>query len=346
MTIGIRRQRTSGHSRRWARNSVCVAALAAVLLGTAACGGDDSMPDVVGVQEEEAKATLEDLGLVVTVTKKREGTTPGVVLEQTPPAGDVIPEDGKVAIVVAEATPTGAAQIPDVVGKISRDAEAELVDAGFQRGTLTRQFSSEPADTVLDQNPRAGTTAETGTLVDLVVADDTMATVPNVVGDSEGDALRKLAEQRLRVGNINRVLEGAGRVGTVTEQNPRADLQVARDTAVDLVIREDGVRVPDVRNQIVDNVATRLLQSGLQYKFAYRVDPKRPVGTIVNLNPTPNQLVPRNSVVTLTVTRPRGRTTDWTAAEAEKMKAIEQLERKILRDFTPGPGRLNLPINK
>ena len=345
MTIGITRQRTAERRGRW--SSACAAAaLAAVVLGVAACGGGadaDKMPDVAGKQEAEARTTLEDLGLTVTVTKKRSGAAPGVVLDQSPHAGELIPEDGKVAIVVEDAAASGATTVPDVVGKATHEAESQLTSAGFQRGAITRRFSSEAADTVLDQNPRAGTNAEAGTLVDLVVADDSMATVPNVVGDDEGEALRKLTEQRLRVGNVRRALEGGGRPGAVMEQNPRPDVMVARETPVDLVIREDGVRVPSVQNRVVDDVATVLLGSGLQYKLAYQIDPKRPLGTILSLAPAAGQLVPRNSVVTLTLSKPRGRPNDWAVADVQKFKALEQLQRKIqMRNL--GPGRINQPI--
>jgi beta-lactam-binding protein with PASTA domain len=170
-----------------------------------------------------------------------------------------------------------------------------------------------------------------------------MATVPNVVGDEEGEALRKLTEQRLRMGNVRRALEGAGRPGTVMEQNPRPDVMVARETPVDLVIKEDGVRVPSVQNRIVDDVATVLLASRPKYTLAYQIDPNRPLGTILSLSPDGGQFVPRNSVVTLTLSRPRGRLNDWTVADVQKFKALEQLERKIqMRNL--GPGRINQPI--
>jgi beta-lactam-binding protein with PASTA domain len=124
-----------------------------------------------------------------------------------------------------------------------------------------------------------------------------------VKGQTEVNAIKLLADQRLRVGNVQRSLVGAGAAGTILDQNPRATLEVARDTQVDLVIKEDGVAVPAVKNRVIGEVSTTLLSSGLTYKLQWQLDRSRLRGTIVNLSPDAGQLVPRNSEVTLTLTK-------------------------------------------
>jgi beta-lactam-binding protein with PASTA domain len=294
-------------SKRASLTTLGAALLVALCLGVGGCGraSDEKMPDVVGKPENAAKKTLEDLGLTVESSKKRTGAAAGTVIDQSPHAGDATPDDLKVTIIVEDATATGTGSVPDVVGKSAHEAEALLTQAGFRRGNLTPQVSPQPKDTVIEQNPKAGSNAAAGTLVDLVVADDSMATVPSVVGQNEADAIKLLADRRLRVGNVRRSLEGTGAVGLILDQNPRAELMVPRDTAVDLVIKEDGVTVPAVVNRLVNDVATTLLGSGLTYKLVYQIDPNRPWGTILATSPMAGQLVPRNSEVTLTVTQQR-----------------------------------------
>jgi len=304
MTLGMASPKDSpmACAQRWGRVVLGIAMLA-LLPGLAACpgGGSDEMPEVVAKPEAEARSQLEELGLSVTVERKRDGGTPGTVIEQTPRAGEPIPDDGNVTIVVADAAAGGPAAVPNVVGTPAREAEQQIVQAGFVRGAMTRQFSSEPVDTVIEQNPRAGTVAAPGSLVDLVVADNTMVNVPNVVGDEEGEALRKLTEGGLRMGEVERVLQGPGAVGRVLEQNPRAELMVLRDTPINLRVKEDAVQVPRVQGKLLKEVSTELLRSGLRYRLAYRHEPNVPAETILHLSPQGGRLVARNSEVELTL---------------------------------------------
>jgi serine/threonine-protein kinase len=321
---------TRGLTRSWIAKRTSLTALGgawivALSLGAAACGGsDEKMPNIVGKPEAEAKKTLEDLGLTVESSRKRTGATVGSVIDQSPHAGDAVPDDGKVTIIVEDAAATGTAGVPNVVGKLVHEADTLLAQAGFKRGNLTTQISSQVKDTVLGQNPNAGSNSEAGTPVDLVLADDSLATVPNVVGQKEDDAIRLLTEQRLRIGNVSRSLTGAGASGIVLAQNPRADLNVARGEPVDLVIKEDGVTVPSVKDRVVNEVATQLLGSGLTYKLQYQIDPARPRGTIVAMSPDGGQLVPKNSEVTLTVTQQRRQ---WylDTAIVKEMEAIKRV---------------------
>jgi serine/threonine-protein kinase len=316
-------------ARRWWSAVTATAVLAVCLGAGSACnrgGSDEAMPDVVGKPEAEAKRMLEEMGLTVTSTKKRTGAAVGSVIDQSPHAGDPTPDDLEVALVIEDAAATGTAGVPDVIGKSMHDAEELLTQAGFRRGNLVPQISSQPKDTVLDQNPKAGSNAAAGTLVDLIVADSSMAAVPNVVGQTEANAIKLLTDQRLRIGNVRRALEGAGAAGLVLDQNPRAEVMVAFETPVDLVIKEDSVRVPAVENKLLDDVATTLLASGLVYKLGYRFDPARPFGTILSLTPAGGQLVPRNSEVAVTVARPKRPVLDWGVADIQRLKKLERFE--------------------
>lgn len=305
--------------------------LVVLCVGLGGCPGrsGEEMPEVVGNPEAEARETLEELGLTVEVRKERRGAAAGTVVDQSPHAGDALPNDNKVTIVVEDAAATGSAEVPSVVGKLAHEAEALLVQAGFRRGQLISQVSSQPKDTVLEQNPAAGSSAAAGSLVDLTVANDTMATVPDVVGQDELSATRLLVDARLRVGNVRRALEGAGSAGLVIEQNPRKEVMVAVNTPVELVIKEDGVVVPAVKDKILDDVATTLVRSGLVYKFVYRIDPGRPLGTITEVSPAGGQRVPRNSEVTLTLARPKGPFGKWGQLERERHELLESIEMKM-----------------
>lgn len=79
-------------------------AAVAVSLGPAPSGGEPSgvaAPDVTGMQQAEAKAALEALGLVVNVIEQPDEKAPGTVLAQLPVAGSIVPAGSPAAIVVA-----------------------------------------------------------------------------------------------------------------------------------------------------------------------------------------------------------------------------------------------------
>lgn len=289
--------------RQASRKILGTALLLAVCLAAAGCpgGSDGEMPDVVGKPEAEAKKMLEDLGLTVEASRKRTGAAAGTVIDQSPHAGEAIPDDEKVTIEVEDAPITGAVSVPDVVGKPLHEADAALQAAGFTRGDLRKQLSDKPGDTVLAQDPRAGTNTPSDTLINLTVADSVLVTVPNVVGQDEASAIKLLGEKSLQVGIVERTLQGSGAAGTVVDQNPGAELQVARNSPVKLVLKEEGVNVPQYKGRALAEVAPSLPNIPLDFQIVYRVD--KSAGTIVDVVPAPGQLVPRDSQVTLTVTR-------------------------------------------
>ena len=73
-----------------------------------------------------------------------------------------------------------------------------------------------------------------------------LITVPNVAGDSRQVAEQKITDAGLTVGNINRVqpTDDTQQPGTVLEQDPAANEEVEKDTAVNLTIVPSCTGVP------------------------------------------------------------------------------------------------------
>ena len=68
-----------------------------------------AIPSVVGMDEEQARATLESFGFAVLVEPQTVvGLAPGTVLSQAPPSGELAYPGDSVIIVVAQAPPTAA----------------------------------------------------------------------------------------------------------------------------------------------------------------------------------------------------------------------------------------------
>jgi eukaryotic-like serine/threonine-protein kinase len=129
-----------------------------------------TVPEVVGLAEAEARASLVAEGLHVGTVTRREaaGATEGAVLSQSPAAGGLLRTGGTVDLVVAKAPRT--ATVPSVVGKKQERAEGELIGAGFAVKSVTRAVPVEAeVGLVLEESPPGGTKAKRGTTITLTV---------------------------------------------------------------------------------------------------------------------------------------------------------------------------------
>ena len=207
------------------------------------------VPDVVGLTQSAAEAALLDVVLTVgTITEEFSDTVDlGAVISQDPAADTEVARDSAVNLVVSLGPETRI--VPDVVGLSQTDAETALIDAELAVGTITGELSETVAlGDVISQDPTAETEVPRDTAVNLVISLGPARTVPNVVGLSQTDAESALLEADLAAGTITEELNETVALGDVISQNPAADTEVARDSAVDLVISlgPAPVTVPDV----------------------------------------------------------------------------------------------------
>jgi len=126
-----------------------------------------AVPDVVGMPEADAIATLQQAGFTPAVQQGNDPTVaPGLVARQDPPGGTEIEQGSTVTIVVS--TGPGTAPVPDVVGQSLEDARAALQNAGFQVAVEERADDDTPPGRVIEQRPSG--TAPPGSTVTIVVS--------------------------------------------------------------------------------------------------------------------------------------------------------------------------------
>jgi serine/threonine-protein kinase len=125
-------------------------------------------PNVIGLDEETARQSLEDKDLVPVVEEAESDQPEGKVFQQTPIAGTKVAKGDRVTITVSKGP--AAVDVPDVVGLTRGDARGELQGAGFKVEVRTRD-SQDPADDdiVLDQRPGHGTQLKKGRTVVIYV---------------------------------------------------------------------------------------------------------------------------------------------------------------------------------
>ena len=99
-----------------------------------------SVPDLSGMTETEARATLTALGLTAQMSSVQSDTVDsGKVARQTPAAGAQIDKGGTVTFYIS--TGAGSATVPDVTGYSQSNAIAALERAGFSASVDNQKYS-------------------------------------------------------------------------------------------------------------------------------------------------------------------------------------------------------------
>ena len=81
---------------------IIVAVTAAAVLTLPGCAsGDPTMPDLLGMREDEATAVLEEEGIEDWTVEWHEGAKPMVVVDQEPEAGDSVSSNSEIRIVLS-----------------------------------------------------------------------------------------------------------------------------------------------------------------------------------------------------------------------------------------------------
>jgi serine/threonine-protein kinase len=131
------------------------------------------MPRVIGQSYEDAKAFLEDQGLVVVDPPKRRQTDedpPNTVVAQDPRPDTQVQEGDEVTLTIA--VPVKLVEVPDLTGLTIPEAQAQLDAVGLILGSRVEEPSDEfAAGEVISQTPGAGEQVDPSiTLVDVVIA--------------------------------------------------------------------------------------------------------------------------------------------------------------------------------
>jgi beta-lactam-binding protein with PASTA domain len=194
--------------------------------------GDDktTMPPVIGLTETEARARVSESELEAGVVRRPSQRDAGIVFAQSPGAGTQLDEGQQVTILVS----SGLVEVPvpSVIDLREQEAVQKLEDAGFEV-RVQRVFAGAPEGVVVEQDPRGGERAPTGSTVGLTVSKGrNLNPVPDVLGLEEDEAVSRLraAEFVARIFDV----PSTEPEGTVIAQQPQAGEQAPPDSRVRL----------------------------------------------------------------------------------------------------------------
>jgi serine/threonine-protein kinase len=231
--------------RRWLPIVLWIAGVLVVLgvvggVAYAILGGSSghAVPQVTGLPLAKAEQEITAAGLKYTVQKQPNATVPvDTVIRTTPPNGNVVPAGTNVILVVS--TGPKKAIVPNVKHDSVSDATAKLKAAGFLVSTQTAVNSTAPPNTVVRQDPPAGTNAKVGSTVTIFVPPNGNL-VPNVVGQNYQVALGNLNNAGFSNISVVHVANPQLSNGTVVLQNPKAGQRVPPGTQITLSVVQNA----------------------------------------------------------------------------------------------------------
>jgi serine/threonine-protein kinase len=197
-------------------------------------------------------------------------------------------------------------QVPDVRGKASVDAIAELQNKGFKTRTEQRADSTVPPDHVISTDPPANAELNKGDKVTVNVSyGPEQRQVPDVSSLSYAEAVKKLKGAgfvKFKQVNAPSAPEMKDRVVSTT---PAANQTAAITNEIVITVGSGPPMkpVPDVVGQTTELAQKNLTVYGFTKVTESAVDSTRPAGEVVGTEPSVGDTVSIDSVIELKVSR-------------------------------------------
>jgi serine/threonine-protein kinase len=141
------------------------------------------------------------------------------------------------------------------------------------------------------------------------------ATVPDVTGMTQADALAALTAEGLALGPVTTETSTEMAAGLVIRQDPPADTKVAAGSAVSLVVSSGAptptatpspsvgmIEIPSVYTMDAATATGVLEDRGFVVEIKEKTS-SQPPGTVIKMSPEAGSLAPEGSVVTLTIAK-------------------------------------------
>ena len=261
------------------------------------------MPDVVGSRSAVASQRLQNAGFEVNIETVQSDEVPSDrVATQRPQPGEEAEEGSTVTIIVSSGP--GNATVPGVVGQKEAAAEKAMKEAGFKTDVRRETSDTVKKGRVIETQPGENTQLEKGRTVVLVVSQGVeQVSVPDVVGDKEGDARSALSDAGLKA-DVSEEESEDKEPGTVLRQDPGSGQQVSKGSTVSLVVAKapPQVDVPDVVDEDRDDAEQTLKDAGFEVRVREdTVDTIDQDGKVISQDPDGGEQRKKGSRVTIVV---------------------------------------------
>ncbi len=197
-------------------------------------------------------------------------------------------------------------QVPDVRGRVSADAIAELQNKGFKIRTQQKPDNTVPPDHVINTEPVADATVAAGDEIAINVSTGPeQREVPDVSGLSYADAIKKLTAAGFGKFKQSQAPSTRDQKDKVLNSIPPANQSLALTSEITLVVGTGPATrdVPDVVGQTVDQATKNLNTLGFPTILTNPVDSPQPAGEVLGVDPAAGNTAALDSAITLKVSK-------------------------------------------
>lgn len=206
------------------------------------------VPNLVGMDVEQAEEELKELGLNLEVSKEiyNNEYEKGLIIDQKPDARTEVKKGYTVEVVVSKGKEMTT--VPNLINKDITEIEGLLRDANLVEKVTYENSDTVPANKIIDQDPEPFTEVEVGSVVRIVVSkgpEVVLVPMPNLVGLTEEQARNALIANNLVPGEVTREPNEEYEEGKVFWQSIVAGFEIEANTAVDFMVSAGPPEVPE-----------------------------------------------------------------------------------------------------
>lgn len=203
--------------------------------------GTARTPKLIGLSKEDAVKMLTAAGFELGNTREEysDSADAGIVIDQDPVADKDIAKGSKINLVVSAGREK--VKVPNVTGRDQNEAIRIIQSAGLQVGNISQQQNNASANTVISQEPRAGSEVEKGSSMSIVVSiGPRQVTVPDVVKMARSAAVAALAKDGLKSSVVTCSPADAAQEGKVVAQDPVAGSEIDKGSTVKITVADSS----------------------------------------------------------------------------------------------------------
>ncbi len=196
-------------------------------------------------------------------------------------------------------------EVPDVKGKSLAEATEIIKNAGFELGSVDYVYDEKvPADTVIDQTPRAGVRQEAGTKIVLTVSQGVeQVTVPDLKNMTASEARAALQKLGLKYEAGPAEHDDTVAENRVLRQSPAAGEKVNKGATVTYYLSagKEKTPIPDVVGSLEGNAIATLNNAGFEVTVDYQASSEVAEGVVIRQSPGAGEEAPEGSTVNIVV---------------------------------------------
>ncbi|WP_151588409.1 PASTA domain-containing protein, partial [Corynebacterium sp. 51B] len=260
------------------------------------------IPSVLGMDQEQAVATVQEAGFSVSTDEIYDDeVAAGEAVNTQPPFGERVPRGHDVVVLFSRGKPT--------VPAIPRDHDPVKYEAAVTDRTLEWELGEAayddtvPAGKVLDASPSPGTEVKVGSAVSVILSKGPAPVeVPDIRGRSEDSARAMLKRAGLEVSDVRKEYDEDVDPDEAVSTIPSSGTSLNRGDSVILVM-SNAIKVPKITGLSLDEAKDVLSDAGISVRDASYVSKTgRVVDEVVAVNPSPGSgLDPSNPSVSVEV---------------------------------------------